>query len=531
MRLGLFGGTFNPIHLGHLRAGLEIQERFSLDRVLYLPAAIPPHKATRELLSFAHRLKMVRLAVRGSIPFKGLGCGNQTSREILFHPNRALFPPDLPPRSGSFFYSRLGRLPGDFHLEGLSSTFRTLSFYRPGPTGIFAKALTGISFSGNFSGVRSLSPGASFPSSRWIFGLLGTHYPDGHFFHPYPRTAGARKNRRLPRPGSGGGIYPQRKGSMETKKKPRSNLSAREKALVIAQTALQKKPVNPIALQVEGLCSFAEYFLILSGNSTRQTQALAGHLRTALGKKGIRPLGVEGEEPGQWILMDYDEVIVHIFLDTVRDFYDVEGLWIDAPRLDLPEGPIPSGAEPRTRIWTFCEVIMFSKFFFCLRLGILSLILFGVGVFPWVPIFNAANPAYAITLEEEQKLGDQVLREVEAHFTLIRDPLLLNYSEPDRTGNAAESRPHPLPLPLLPAQGPPVERLFGTGRAYFHYHRYPGGHGFGSGTGRVAGARNRARNIPPYCQADGTEKRRSAWRPWRPSWPASLPGTPGSPAR
>jgi len=96
---------------------------------------------------------------------------------------------------------------------------------------------------------------------------------------------------------------------------------------------------------VEGLCSFAEYFLILSGNSTRQTQALAGHLRKALGKKGIRPLGVEGEEPGQWILMDYDEVIVHIFLDTVREFYDVEGLWIDAPRVELPVGPSPTGGE------------------------------------------------------------------------------------------------------------------------------------------------------------------------------------------
>jgi ribosome-associated protein len=129
---------------------------------------------------------------------------------------------------------------------------------------------------------------------------------------------------------------------METKKKPRSNLSAREKALVIVQTALQKKPVNPVALQVEGLCSFAEYFLIMSGTSTRQTQALAEHLRTALGKKGIRPLGVEGEEPGQWILMDYDEVIVHIFLDTVRNFYDVEGLWIDAPQVDLPGGPLLS---------------------------------------------------------------------------------------------------------------------------------------------------------------------------------------------
>ena len=219
MRLGLFGGTFNPIHLGHLRAGLEVQERFSLDRVLYLPAAIPPHKATRELLSFAHRLKMVRLAVQRQVSFKGLGCGNQSSRKILFHPNRALFSPDLSPRRGSFFYSRLRRLPGDFHLEGLSSTFRTLSFHRPGPTGIFVTALTGIPFSGNFSGVRSLSPGASFPPSRWNFGSLGTHYPDGHFFHAYPRTAQARENHRLPRPGSGGGIYPKKKALW----KPRKN--------------------------------------------------------------------------------------------------------------------------------------------------------------------------------------------------------------------------------------------------------------------------------------------------------------------
>jgi nicotinate-nucleotide adenylyltransferase len=63
MRLGLFGGTFNPIHHGHLRAGVEIREAFDLDRVLFLPAAVPPHKEVRGLLPFAERLKMVRLAV------------------------------------------------------------------------------------------------------------------------------------------------------------------------------------------------------------------------------------------------------------------------------------------------------------------------------------------------------------------------------------------------------------------------------------------------------------------------------------
>ena len=69
-RIGLFGGAFNPIHLGHLRAGIEIQEAFSLNQVLYIPTAVPPHKETLNLLPFAHRLKMVRLAIAGHPFFK-----------------------------------------------------------------------------------------------------------------------------------------------------------------------------------------------------------------------------------------------------------------------------------------------------------------------------------------------------------------------------------------------------------------------------------------------------------------------------
>jgi nicotinate-nucleotide adenylyltransferase len=63
IRIGLFGGAFNPIHFGHLRAALEIQEAFSLDRVLFIPTAVPPHKDRRNLLPFAHRMKMIRLAL------------------------------------------------------------------------------------------------------------------------------------------------------------------------------------------------------------------------------------------------------------------------------------------------------------------------------------------------------------------------------------------------------------------------------------------------------------------------------------
>ena len=121
---------------------------------------------------------------------------------------------------------------------------------------------------------------------------------------------------------------------MSPKKHPQT-LSSREKALLIARVALQKKPLAPLLLDVGETCSFADYFLILSGTSTRQTQALAAHLDETLGKSGIQPRGIEGMDPGLWILLDYNEVIVHIFYESVREFYDLEGLWIEAPRLPL----------------------------------------------------------------------------------------------------------------------------------------------------------------------------------------------------
>jgi ribosome-associated protein len=112
-------------------------------------------------------------------------------------------------------------------------------------------------------------------------------------------------------------------------------LSAQEKALLLARIALQKKPKDPVLLDVSKSCSFADFFLILSGTSTRQTQALSGHLEEILRKKGIRLRGIEGVDTGQWILMDYDEVIVHIFFESVRGFYDLEGLWIESPHLPI----------------------------------------------------------------------------------------------------------------------------------------------------------------------------------------------------
>ena len=110
---------------------------------------------------------------------------------------------------------------------------------------------------------------------------------------------------------------------------------SRTKSLLCLKAAIEKKALNPVLLELKEMTSFTDYFLLLSGKSDRQVQAIAQAIEETLKRKGIRPLGLEGALGGKWILMDYEDVVVHIFLESVRQFYDLEGLWGDAPRIDL----------------------------------------------------------------------------------------------------------------------------------------------------------------------------------------------------
>ena len=108
-----------------------------------------------------------------------------------------------------------------------------------------------------------------------------------------------------------------------------SNASEADLDLYI-NAALGKKAMNLVALDVHNLTSFADVFIICSGRSNRQVNAIAEHIQTDLKKHKIKPLSVEGVGDGQWVLMDYGHVIIHVFYDPVREFYDLEGLWLDA---------------------------------------------------------------------------------------------------------------------------------------------------------------------------------------------------------
>lgn len=114
-----------------------------------------------------------------------------------------------------------------------------------------------------------------------------------------------------------------------------SERSSLDIARLAGQAALDKKAEDVVILDVRGISSFADYFVIMSGRSTRHVQGLAGAVEESLRNKKVKGVGSEGLTEGVWVLLDYGDVVVHIFYAGTREFYNLEGLWHDAPRMTL----------------------------------------------------------------------------------------------------------------------------------------------------------------------------------------------------
>jgi ribosome-associated protein len=112
-------------------------------------------------------------------------------------------------------------------------------------------------------------------------------------------------------------------------------LNDKEFALAIARLALEKHAQHIEIIDVSQLVDYADYVMVCEGRSERQVRAIAESIQGGLKERDVVPLGVEGLTSGQWVLMDYGSVVVHVFLEQVRAYYDIEGLWLDAKRLDV----------------------------------------------------------------------------------------------------------------------------------------------------------------------------------------------------
>lgn len=113
------------------------------------------------------------------------------------------------------------------------------------------------------------------------------------------------------------------------------SFDGQELARACSRIAEDGKAEDVVIIDVRGISSFTDYFVILSGRSTRHVQALAESIEGELRSKRIKTSGAEGLQEGTWVVLDFNDVVVHVFYHEQRDFFDLEGLWHDAPRIDL----------------------------------------------------------------------------------------------------------------------------------------------------------------------------------------------------
>ena len=118
--------------------------------------------------------------------------------------------------------------------------------------------------------------------------------------------------------------------------------AARNLAVLVAVEALEKKAVGLEILDVAGRVDYADFLVLMSGRSDRHVVALAQGIEDALKKKGHRPISIEGLPHATWVLIDFGDVVVHVFQEDRRHLYNLEGLWMDARRIPLPASEQPS---------------------------------------------------------------------------------------------------------------------------------------------------------------------------------------------
>ena len=137
---------------------------------------------------------------------------------------------------------------------------------------------------------------------------------------------------------------PRRAGVRRTTPPPpthEASAAARELALVVATAGLEKKAIGIEILDVSGKVDYAEFLVIMTGRSDRHVHAIASGLEEALRKQKTAPMSIEGMQAATWVLIDFGDVVVHVFQEEARRLYDIEGLWIDANRVPVP------GDDPR----------------------------------------------------------------------------------------------------------------------------------------------------------------------------------------
>ena len=118
---------------------------------------------------------------------------------------------------------------------------------------------------------------------------------------------------------------------------------SRELAVAAARAAAEKQGSRIVVLDMRNLIVITDYFVITSGSSERQVRTIVEEVQKALKSRGVKPVRREGETEGRWVLLDFVDIVVHVFADEEREYYDLERLWRDAPVVGWEEADVASG--------------------------------------------------------------------------------------------------------------------------------------------------------------------------------------------
>jgi nicotinate-nucleotide adenylyltransferase len=324
-RLGLLGGTFNPIHNGHVQAARIVKDRCRLDRVLFIPSFIPPHKEGQDVASAEHRFEMVRLAVAGEPDFEASAIeieapGTSYSIHTLDRIK------DRYPEAEVFFILGIDAFMEIATWKDYEKVLDRCSFIvisRPGHCLDEAQKVLGGSLEDR---IRYLTEeedlGAPSPGAGPAIFLVEIEALD---------IASSEIRRRLQggSPIAGMAADPVREYIKEHGLYMTNQEILPAEIKLCVEAAENKKAEDILVIDLRGISSFTDYFVIMHGNSNKQNQAIFEGLEYALKQQEIRPLSVEGKRNAEWILMDYGSFIVHIFSPTARAYYALEKLWGD----------------------------------------------------------------------------------------------------------------------------------------------------------------------------------------------------------
>jgi ribosome-associated protein len=126
--------------------------------------------------------------------------------------------------------------------------------------------------------------------------------------------------------------------------RPAQSEESREAAVAAARSASAKQAEGVAILDVHGLIVITDFFVIASGETDRQVRTIVEEVEKALRELGRKPVRREGETEGRWVLLDYVDVVVHVFAEEEREYYDLERLWRDAPRVDWTDNGVASSS-------------------------------------------------------------------------------------------------------------------------------------------------------------------------------------------